>query len=195
MKTLQQGKAASNRRRVVARLLTGVVVVVSLMMPGWQETGAGGQTTCRQASSLNINDITGAFRTLVHLNPDQWIVMFQLNTNRHRMDCPGTTGLIACTPDKFISRSDIAIGVGDVENVDGTSCRETWMVTASSATGAVFFGFKIKFQEDVMINPNQPFNARRRLGLVALPRNIEALGQTVDMTGQLVDAGDDGVDN
>ncbi|HLG16215.1 MAG TPA: hypothetical protein VJH03_17160 [Blastocatellia bacterium] len=194
MKTLQQAKAASNRRRVVARLLTGVVAVVSLMVPAWQETGAGGQTTCRQASSLNINDITGASVIMTQRNPDQWVVIFELNTNRHRMDCPGTTGLIACSPDKFVSRSDISINVGDVENLDGSSCREAWMVTASSATGAVFFGFKIKFQEDVMIN-NQQFNPRRRLGLVPLPRGVEALGQTIDMTGQLIDAGDDGVDN
>jgi len=164
--------------------------MVSLMMPSWQGTGAVGQTTCRQASSLNINDITGADVTRV--GPNQWNVVFHLNINRHRMECPGAPIIPCSVPDKWTFKSSIAINIDEVENTDG-GCRSIWLVTASSPSGDVFFGFKIRFEEDVQIN-GQQFNPRRKLGLVPLPRDAE-LFQTVELNGHLIDAGDDGDDN
>lgn len=137
---------------------------------------------------MSIRDITSVKTQKVDVHT--WLVTFVLNTARHRMDCEGTP-VVACSFDRYGFKPLNSVGVSEVSTPFGDPCNSVWLVTEASSTGALFVGFKVKFQEDVLNNGLQ-FNPRRKTAQapIRLSNEEQPLGLEVDITDRLVDLPD-----
>ncbi|HLG15035.1 MAG TPA: hypothetical protein VJH03_11115 [Blastocatellia bacterium] len=189
MKTLQQGKAASNRRRLVARLLLGVALVLGLMMPPLRESKAAGQTTCRTESALDIKQITSAMAAHPRGDLLHWSVSFTIKSP-HSMDC--TPVIVLCNRDKYTYRPSISsANILEVEDSGIFLCNTPFFVTLTPGSTGFDFGFKVRFQE------NAPFHPKRKLAVLTIRfTDVDADSDApIDVTDLLVTLPDDGTDN
>jgi len=87
----------------------------------------------------------------------------------------------------------LSFNISSVEVVSGTGdCQLVWDITPSNNSADLDFGFKIKYQEDVVGSGGSGINPMRKTGKLTIHPSSFVEGTDMDLMDTLVEQADDG---
>ena len=193
------GVRASRRAGVLAALLF-VSIVATIVVPGVIQPAPAAPLLqeCRPLSSLNIQGEILSAATAIIPQTGPWRIRLTLNTSRHTMLCDSDFYCTTQGIDKCAFRPPLSFNISAIEVVSGTSpfptCQLVWDITPINRLADVGFGFKIKYQEDVVGSGGSGINPKRKSATLTVhppPANY-VYGTEFDVLDTLVEQADDG---
>lgn len=191
------GFRASRRPSAMAALLL-VSMVATIVMAGVIQPApaAAFVQECRPLSSLDLQGqiLSGAIARRVGQGP--WRIVLTLNTNRHIMLCDFAFYCTTQGIDKCAFRPPLSANISSIEAVSGVqpfpSCQLVWDITPSNNSADIGFGFKLKYQEDVVGSGGSGINPRRKTATLTIHQANYVDSTDLDVLDTLVEAADDG---
>lgn len=173
--------------------MMATIVVPGVIMP---VPAAALLQECRPLSSLNIQGEILSGARAIRVGQGPWRVTLTLNTSRHTMLCD-TDFYCPNNIDKCAFRPPLSFNINSVEVVSGTppfpNCHLVRDITPINSFADVGFGFKIKYQEDVVGSGGSGINPMRKSATLTIRFAANYVdGTELDLMDTLVEQADDG---